>query len=70
MSNNVEVTKIIRTSPRIIRDGSDTFCTICKSTMTRTGFLRLFGKLKCDNKQCETNKKYKNENRNPRSLFE
>lgn len=44
---------------RIIREGSADFCTECGSTRTKTGFLRMFGNLKCDNKHCITNEEHK-----------
>lgn len=43
--------------PRIVREGCNVFCKVCNSTTPRSGFLGLFGKRICDNKECETNKK-------------
>ena len=31
-------------------------CAICKSSLSRNGFLGLFGELLCDNPECENNK--------------
>jgi uncharacterized protein (DUF983 family) len=36
---------------RIIKEGVGTFCPNCGSTMSRNGFLGLFGKIKCHNKK-------------------
>ena len=41
---------------RIIRDGVGYFCKNCNSTMSRHGFLGLFGKRYCDNKKCFNSK--------------
>lgn len=38
---------------RVIKEGRFTFCKLCKSTTSRKGFLGLFGKLLCDNKNCK-----------------
>jgi uncharacterized protein (DUF983 family) len=35
-----------------LRTGTTVFCKHCGSTKPRTGFLRLFGKRKCDNYEC------------------
>jgi len=35
-----------------LRTGATFFCDNCGSTKPRTGFLRLFGKRKCDNPNC------------------
>jgi hypothetical protein len=37
---------------RVVREGVGHFCTNCGSTMTRSGFLMLFGKRYCDNDKC------------------
>jgi Txe/YoeB family toxin of Txe-Axe toxin-antitoxin module len=37
---------------RVIREGVGHFCTNCGSTMSRSGFLRLFCKRYCDNDKC------------------
>ncbi len=37
---------------RILREGGTGFCNNCGSTMSKNGFLRLFGKMCCDNKEC------------------
>lgn len=45
---------------RIEREGSIKICINCGSTMTRSGFLKIFGELLCDNKKCPNSiKKYK-----------
>ena len=45
---------------RIEREGSIKTCINCGSTMTRNGFLKIFGELLCDNKKCPNSiKKYK-----------
>lgn len=41
---------------RIIRTGVGVFCKKCGSTMSKTGFLMLFGERLCDNKECENSK--------------
>ena len=45
---------------RMIRTGVGRFCKNCNSTMSRYGFLRLFGKRYCDNKKCPNSKPEKN----------
>ena len=45
---------------RMIRAGVGRFCKNCNSTMSRHGFLRLFGKRYCDNKKCPNSKLEKN----------
>lgn len=37
---------------RIIREGVAHYCNICGSTMSKSGFLRIFGKRYCDNNEC------------------
>ena len=41
---------------RTIREGVGVFCDICHSTMSRRGYLGLFGQRKCDNKECKNSK--------------
>lgn len=41
---------------RVIRYGVCRFCKKCNSTMSKYGFLRLFGKRYCDNKKCPNSK--------------
>lgn len=38
---------------RVINNTVGHFCDNCGSTMPRVGFLRLFGKRSCDNKECK-----------------
>ncbi len=45
---------------RKIRTGVGRFCKNCNSTMSKYGFLRLFGKRYCDNKKCPNSKPEKN----------
>lgn len=45
---------------RMIRDGVGRFCKNCDSTMSKSGFLMLFGKRYCDNKKCPQSKPEKN----------
>lgn len=45
---------------RTIRNGVGRFCKNCNSTMSKYGFLRLFGKMYCDNKKCPNSKLEKN----------
>jgi hypothetical protein len=40
---------------RVIRQGIGYLCKKCGSTMTKSGFLMLFGKRYCDNKECSNN---------------
>lgn len=46
------MSEIIKTHPIVIKEGVGTFCPVCGSTMSKTGFLRLWGNRKCDNKYC------------------
>ena len=39
------------------REGVGVYCDKCHSTMSRTGFLRLFGKRVCDNNVCNMRNK-------------
>lgn len=41
---------------RVITEGVTHFCDICGSTMTKSGFLGLFGERRCDNDKCENSK--------------
>lgn len=43
---------------QVQREGVLVTCENCGSTMSRTGFLRLFGKRYCDNKKCKNSKNY------------
>ena len=45
---------------RVIRKNILRFCLNCNSTMPRSGFLMLFGKRYCDNKNCINTKPKKN----------
>ena len=45
---------------RVLRTGVGRFCKNCNSTMSRYGFLMLFGKRYCDNKKCPNSKPEKN----------
>lgn len=45
---------------RVLRTGVGCFCKNCNSTMSRSGFLMLFGKRYCDNKKCPNSKPEKN----------
>ena len=42
---------------RTIREGVGVFCDICHSTMSRRGYLGMFGQRKCDNKECKNSKR-------------
>lgn len=37
---------------RVIRDGCSRFCSNCGSTESKNGFLGIFGKVVCHNKEC------------------
>ncbi len=41
---------------RVIRQGIDVYCNNCNSTMTKSGFLHLFGERLCDNDKCKNSK--------------
>jgi len=41
---------------RIVRDFSCNYCKVCHSTKSRTGWFGLFGKFKCHQPECSTNK--------------
>ena len=41
----------------IITEGCFHHCSICHSTMSKTGFMKRFGKRRCDNKKCPNSKK-------------
>ena len=45
---------------RVLRTGVGHFCKNCNSTMSRYGFLMIFGKRFCDNKKCPNSKPEKN----------
>jgi len=42
---------------RVMIEGVGHYCDICKSSMPRSGFLGLFGKRYCANKDCKNSKK-------------
>ncbi len=44
---------------RVIRDGVGCFCSNCGSTMSRTGYLRIFGRRECDNDECKKRNGFK-----------
>jgi hypothetical protein len=41
---------------RVIRDGCCNFCSNCKSTASRKGFLGIFGEMLCHNDSCINSK--------------
>lgn len=41
---------------RVIREGCSNFCKVCNSTMSKNGFLGLFGEMLCHNKDCVNSK--------------
>lgn len=41
---------------RVIKERFGHFCKRCHSTMSKKGFLNLFGKRTCDNPKCENSK--------------
>jgi hypothetical protein len=41
---------------RVIREGGKNFCSNCGSTMSKNGFLGLFGKILCHNNKCPNSK--------------
>lgn len=45
---------------RVLREGVRRFCTICGSTVTKDGFLGLFGEMLCHNQKCPNSKSKKN----------
>lgn len=45
---------------RVIREGGMHFCDNCNSTLSKVGFLRLFGERLCDNEKCPNSKSQKN----------
>ena len=51
---------------RVIRDGVYCNCDNCGSTMSKSGFLNLFGKRYCDNDKCKNSKQYKRPKPNPK----
>lgn len=44
---------------RIMREGCGTFCKACGSTISRVGFMGLFGNYKCHNEECNGQEKKK-----------
>lgn len=45
---------------RVIREGVIHFCTNCGSTVSKDGFLGLFGEMLCHNQKCPNSKSKKN----------
>ena len=45
---------------RVLRDGVGHFCTNCGSTVSKDGFLGLFGEMLCHNQKCPNSKSKKN----------
>jgi len=45
---------------RVLREGVGHFCTNCGSTVSRNGFLGIFGEMLCHNKKCPNSKSKKN----------
>jgi len=41
---------------KVIREGATKICTNCGSTMSKNGFLGIFGDLLCHNKECKNSK--------------
>lgn len=41
---------------RVIKEGVGHFCEKCHSTMSKKGFLNIFGKRTCDNPKCKNSK--------------
>lgn len=41
---------------RVIREGCSKFCSNCGSTESKNGFLSIFGKVVCHNKECKNSK--------------
>ena len=58
--NEVEKKTIPKPPPpplnRVMRENSTNFCRKCGSTMTRSGFAHIIGKLLCDNPKCDNRK--------------
>ena len=47
-------------SSRVLREGVSHFCTRCNSTVSKDGFLGLFGEMLCHNQKCPNSKSKKN----------
>lgn len=45
---------------RVLREGVSHFCTNCGSTVSKDGFLGLFGEMLCHNEKCPNSKSKKN----------
>ena len=45
---------------RIVREGVGCFCVNCGSTISRGGFLGIFGEMLCHNQECPNSKSKKN----------
>ncbi len=45
---------------RVLREGIGDFCTHCGSTVSRNGFLGVFGEMLCHNQKCPNSKSKKN----------
>ena len=45
---------------RVLREGVGHFCTNCGSTVSKDGFLGLFGEMLCHNQKCPNSKSKKN----------
>lgn len=45
---------------RVLREGVGHFCTNCGSTVSRNGFIGLFGEMLCHNEKCPNSKSKKN----------
>lgn len=45
---------------RVLREGVGHFCTNCGSTVSKDGFLGLFGEMLCHNEKCPNSKSKKN----------
>ncbi len=41
---------------RVITDGVTNFCNICGSSLSKNGFLGIFGEYICHNEKCENSK--------------
>lgn len=54
-----EQRKLTRPKPplsKIIREGSTSFCKNCGSTVSKNGFLGIFGEMLCHNSECQNSK--------------
>jgi len=45
---------------RVLREGVGHFCTNCGSTVSKNGFLGIFGEMLCHNQKCPNSKSKKN----------